>query len=75
MLNEAGYSSYQDPRLQPPDEPDPTPAECWEWCIHGEVCRMHLERLYGRDVDEDRRGWKDYIADELGCSDCEYWEE
>ena len=30
MLDEGGFTSYQDPRLQPPDEPEP-----WE----GRTCR------------------------------------
>ena len=51
---------------------DPTPADVMADCPHRWACRMQLERLGGRVVDESDFGWTDELAALLGCGeDCE----
>lgn len=58
-------------QLEPPPEPDPTPADWMDGCPHAAACRMQLERLEG-PVNEDGFGWMDDLARLLGCGeDCE----
>ena len=65
-----GYVSYNDPRLQPPEDDEMTPAECWEHCIHGTACVGLLVRLSEvKTISIDR------AAETMGCADCDEWEE
>lgn len=67
-----GYATYQDPRLAPPEEHEPTPIEWMEGCAHSAAC----ERLWRRLVDaRDYMGWADDMARSLGCGEgCEAME-
>ena len=72
-----GFTSYQDPRLQPPESGD-EPAVDVRYpsdCAHGEACRALLARLRGYDVDENVFFWEDKLSDDLGCDHCEMWED
>ena len=62
---DSGYESYQDARLQPPDETEMTPAECHENCIHAKAC-ARIVRGVGEVFD---------AALELGCGDCEEYDD
>jgi len=70
-MDDPGYTSYQDPRLQPPEaDDDLTPVDCWEACSHAEACRMQLARLRGWYVDEDNTAyWMNTLAADLGWCD------
>ena len=73
-----GYVNYQDPRLIPPDinDPDePMDVRCFEDCTHGEACRSLLARYRGWDANEDEAYWADKLTDDLGCENCELWED
>lgn len=70
-----GYTSYQDPRLQP-EEPEETAADCYEDCVHASACRRQLVlRGMWCDADEDAAYWVDRIAELMGCKDCEEWSD
>jgi hypothetical protein len=57
---------------EPPCEPPLMPADVMEGCPHRWACRMQLERLDGRVVDDSGFGWMDDLARLLGCGeDCE----
>jgi len=63
-MEDPGYDSYQDPRLQPPDEPEDTPRDAYESCIHANACLTQHKRckpVYGEPWDA------------LGCYDCMEW--
>ena len=75
-MTDSGYGSYQDSRLQPPDEAEMTPTDCMEECVHAEACRAQLERLRGYDVNEDAAYWMDTLATDLGCGeDCDEYDD
>lgn len=59
----SGYESYHDPRLQPPEDGEPTAEECRERCVHCAACARAVE-LMGEDD----------VADFLGCDSCDQWE-
>ena len=65
--------TYRDPRLQPMDEPEETPSECFEGCFHKLACRRQLIRCgLWHEPEEEIVGWESRIADALGCGeDCE----
>lgn len=67
-----GYD-YQDAAMQPPEPPEPTPADDYEECKHAEACRSLFERLRGREVDEDGPFWLVRLAADLGCEGCQCW--
>ena len=71
--DEMEIQTYRDPRLQPMDEPEETPAECFECCVHNMACRRQLMRCgLWYEADEEIVGWADRIAESLGCGeDCE----
>jgi hypothetical protein len=68
-----GYTDYNDPRLQPPEDggEDMTPAECWARCVHGDACMGLLMRLEGELPKHDRIA---RAAEMMGCEDCGTWE-
>ena len=70
-MGDVGYSGYDDPRLQPPEIPDPAPAERFEWCIHGCAC-AETAKAFGAKF---RRGDNEGAASVLMCADCTLWEE
>ena len=65
-----GYVSYSDPRLQPPEDEEMTPAECWERCIHGTACVALLLRLNGGGMMSTEKA-----VETMGCAECEMWED
>lgn len=71
-----GYDSHQDPLLAvPPDEPEPTPAECMELCTHYPACRAQYERHQGA-FDDEQFASEDVLASLLGCGEsCEWMED
>lgn len=67
-----GYQTYQDPRLQPTEEPDTDAVECLQRCAHGGAC----ERIYRRCIDARRKfGWLEDMARFLACDRCDAYEE
>ena len=71
---DCGYTSYQDPRLQPPEEPEETAADFYESCVHAGACHRQLVKN-GMWADDDGFGWVDRLAGTLGCKDCEEWSD
>ena len=70
-----GYSSYQDPRLQPPYIAAPieeeTPVGSYRSCSHQYACRRMLKRIIDFELlDPD----DEEIADRLECEWCDEWE-
>jgi hypothetical protein len=61
-----GYTSYNDSRLQPPEDDEMTPAECYMTCAHAKACKRIFERETGELYD---------AALELACDLCDQWEE
>ena len=58
-------------RTEPLDEPERTDADWMEDCKHCAAC----ERLYVTLVDgREFFGWKDAMAEKLGCTNCEEWD-
>lgn len=72
MIPDPGYTDYLDPRLDPPEERDPTPAEYFEGCVHCAACQRVFELLEG-PVDKDHFGWADELAARLDCGWCDEW--
>lgn len=72
MMEDPGYSSYQDPRLQPPEEYDDPVAE-FDRCTHRFACM----RLYRTFVDDAKyAGWLDEMCRRMCCGeDCDEFEE
>lgn len=63
--------TYQAPELVPPPEPDITPGDCWDGCVHNGACLMQWERTYHRGALTT-----DEVAARLGCGEgCECYEE
>ena len=48
---------------------DITPAECYEKCAHSGACTRMLGRCDGVTLGLEE------TADQLGCADCDQWEE
>ena len=71
MMEDPGYSSSQDPRLQPPEEHDDPVAE-FNRCIHSGAC-MRLCRMF---VDDSKHaGWLDEMCRRMCCGeDCDEFE-
>ena len=65
-----GYVSYQDPRLQPPEDDEMSPVECCQKCIHGTACVALLVRLNGGDMIGLNRAVRT-----MGCAECDQWED
>lgn len=74
MIPDPGYTDYLDPRLAPPEERDPTPAEYFEGCVHSAACHRVLELFEGA-VNTDRVGWLDDLAARLSCGECDEWSD
>lgn len=71
-MEQAGYTSYRDPRLQPPDEPAEEPVDVMDRCVHCAACQhVWLNHIDARKL----AGWEDEMARELGCEFCELWKE
>lgn len=71
MMEDPGYSSYQDPRLQPPEEHDDPVAE-FDRCIHSCAC-MRLYLMLVDDVEHD--GWLAEMCRRMCCGeDCVVFE-
>lgn len=72
-----GYTGYDDPRLQPPEEAD-DPVDLMEECDHMEACVRALGLLWygGVIIDRDSMFWMDDAARRLECARCKVrgWE-
>lgn len=67
-----------DPPMEPVER-EPTPADCYEDCIHNAACAMQYER-WVEQVDSDNHfGWVDWLAERMGCGEdckcCEFKRE
>lgn len=66
MYEDTGYSSYRDPRLQPPEAFEPTDGEIsHETCRHAAACERQREMRGGVDGP---------IWEAMECGDCDEWE-
>ena len=68
--------TYQDPRLQPPEEPGWGPADYYEGCAHALACRMQWERAHCEWYMGQFASLNLLAAEALGCGeDCDCYEE
>lgn len=77
-MEDTGYATYQDPRLQPGPEAEDTPVDVMRRCAHSGACLRVMGRLcFGVD------SYADTLPDEaaeraerwMDCAECDEWEE
>ena len=66
-MEDSGYGSFQDPRLQPQPEVEKSEGQLmYEACVHAGAClaqRMRCKPVYGTEWDE------------LGCDGCGQYDD